>query len=157
MPIAPQVLQSLIRAVRKPVVVAPLLGILCSLAGFDIGDVAKACLGLSGEITPGTALFLTGFVVSAQPFKLDWKVAAATAFGDVIRPLFALAVVLVLPVSSEVMKVAVLIAAVHSGFLGILFVVDYRLNSGVIASMVAASSLVSIITLPITIALLFPS
>ena len=76
--------------------------------------------------------------------------------ADIIRPLLTAAVVFVLPVSAETAKVAILLAAMPSGFFGILFAVNYRLDSATMGSMVAASTVLSIVTMAIAIAVLFP-
>jgi malonate transporter len=152
-----QVLTAVWRAVTKPVVLAPALGILLSLADLKLDALAHACLSLIGDAAAGVALFLTGLILSAQSFRLDWKVVGATAASDIIRPLLAVAVVYVLPVSAEVAKTAILLAAVPSGFFGILFAVNYRLDSATAGSMVTASTLFSILTMAISIAMLFPN
>ena len=51
---------------------------------------------------------------------------------------------------------AILLAAVPSGFFGILFAVNYRLDSATAGSMVTASTVFSIVTMAIAIAVLFP-
>ena len=104
----------------------------------------------------GVALFLTGLILSSQAFRLDWKIVGATAIADIVRPLLAVAIVFSLPIPAETAKIAVLLAAVPSGFFGILFAVNYRLDSGATGSMVTASTLFSIVTMTIAIALLFP-
>ena len=65
--------------------------------------------------------------------------------------------VMALPMSADAFKVAVLLAAVPSGFFGILFAVNYRLDYGTAGSMVIASTVSSIATMAVAIALLFPS
>jgi malonate transporter and related proteins len=153
---AVQMLKAFGRTLTKPVVIAPALGIALSLCRLEPGSVADACLLLIGHAAPGVALFLTGVVISAQPFRLDWKAVAATAMADVIRPLLAVAVVAVAPVSADIGKVAILLAAVPSGFFGILFAVNYRLDPGTAGSMVTASTIFSIVTMAIAITVLFP-
>ncbi len=143
-------------ALTKPVVIAPALGIIFSLAGLSTGKVVEASLLLIGHAAPGVALFLTGVVLSSQAFQLNWKVVNATIVADLIRPLLTAAIVLLLPISSDTAKVAILLAAVPSGFFGILFAVNYRLDSVTTGSMVIASTLSSIATLAIAIALLYP-
>src|SRR3546814_8584653 len=49
--------------------------------------------------------------------------------ANIIRPLLTAAAVFALPVPAEIAKVAILLAAVPSGFFGILFAVNYRLDS----------------------------
>ena len=77
------------------------------------------------------------------------------AAADVIRPLLAAAVVFVLPVAPDTARTAILLAAVPSGFFGILFAVNYRLDSATAGSMVIASTVFSIVTMAIAIAMLF--
>ena len=151
-----RILRSIRHALTKPVVIAPALGILVSLSGLKTWAVIEACLLLIGHAAPGVALFLTGLILSSQAFRLDWRIVRATAVADIVRPLLAAAVVFSLPISTETARIAVLLAAVPSGFFGILFAVNYRLDSGATGSMVTASTVCSIVTLAIAIALLFP-
>ncbi len=153
---ATQILTAIRRALTKPVVVAPALGILLSVSGLELDALAHACLSLIGNAAAGVALFLTGLILSAQSFRLDWKVVAATAASDIIRPLSAVAVVYCFPIAPEAAKTAILLAALPSGFFGILFAVNYRLDSATVGSMVTASTGFSIVTMAIAIAVLFP-
>jgi malonate transporter len=153
---AARTMKALRAALTKPVVLAPALGILFSLSSLKLGPVAEECLMLLGRAAPGVALFLTGLVLSSQRFRLDWTVTAATAAADIVRPLLTAAVVFALPVSLETAKIAILLAAVPSGFFGILFAVSYRLDSGTAGSMVLASTVFSIATMAIAIAILYP-
>lgn len=152
-----RILMAVRRAVTKPVVLAPALGIALSLSDLKLDALAHACLALIGNAAAGVALFLTGLVLSAQSFQLDWKVVGATAASDIIRPLLAVAVVYAVPVAPEAAKTAILLAALPSGFFGILFAVNYRLDSATAGSMVTASTVFSVVTLAIAIAVLFPS
>jgi malonate transporter and related proteins len=143
-------------ALTKPVVLAPALGILLSLSGLNLDAVAAASLTLIGQAAGGVALFLTGLILSAQPFDLDWKVMGATWASDVMRPLLAAAIVYVFPVPSEIARVSILLAAVPSGFFGILFAESYQVRSSEIGSMVIASTMFSSMSLAIIIAKFFP-
>jgi malonate transporter len=154
---ARQVLTAIRRAITKPVVLAPALGILFSLSDVSLDALAHASLALIGSSAAGVALFLTGAILSAQSFRLDWKVVAATLASDIVRPLLAVAVIRVIPVAPDVAKTAILLAAVPSGFFGILFAVNYRLDSARAGSMVIASTAFSVVTLAIAIATLFPN
>lgn len=151
-----QALSAIRRALTKPIVVAPVLGLLLSILDLDIGALAQACLSLIGSTAAGVALFLTGLILSAQSFRLEWKAIAATAASDVIRPLLAGAIVYGSPIAPETAKTVILLAAMPPGFFGILFAVNYRLDSSTVGSMVTASTLFSIATMAIVIAFLFP-
>jgi malonate transporter and related proteins len=151
-----RVWHALRRALTKPIVVAPLLGAALSLCGLRPGAVVDASLQLVGQAAGGVALFLTGLILSAQPFRMNRNVAGATVLSNVVRPLLALAIVRMLPIPSDIAKVSVLLAALPSGFFGILFGVNYRAGSAEAGSMVIASTVFSIFTLAVTIALLYP-
>jgi malonate transporter and related proteins len=150
-------LRAVRRALTKPVVVAPTLGVLLSLSNLKLDAVVEACLMLIGHAAAGVSLFLTGLILSAQSFRLDWRVVAATDVADIVRPLLTAAVVFSLPVSADTAKTVVLLGAVPSGFFRILFAVNYRLDSAAAGSMLIASTGFSIVTMVIAIALLFPA
>jgi len=154
---ARQILTAIRRAITKPVVLAPALGIVFSLSDVSLDALAHASLALIGSSAAGVALFLTGAILSAQSFRLDWKIVAATLASDIVRPLLAVAVIRAIPVAPDVAKTAILLAAVPSGFFGILFAVNYRLDSAKAGSMVIASTAFSVVTLAIAIATLFPN
>lgn len=71
-------------------------------------------------------------------------------------PLLTAAVAFALPISPDTAKIAVLMAAAPSGFFGILFAVSYRLDPGTAGSMALASTVFSIVTMAIAIAILYP-
>ncbi len=154
---ARRISNALWHALTKPVVLAPAFGILFSLCDLQAGDVVGASLNLIGQAAPGVALFLTGLILSSQSFRLDWRIVRATAVGDILRPLLATVIVFSLPVGAETARIAILLSAVPSGFFGILFAVSYRLDSATMGSMVIASTVVSVPTMAIAIALLFPN
>jgi malonate transporter len=155
-PASARIVRSVRHALTKPVVLAPALGILVSLSGVKTGPVIDACLLLIGHAAPGVALFLTGLILSSQEFRLECRIVGATAVADIIRPLLAAAVVFSLPIPTETARIAILLAAVPSGFFGILFAINYRMDSGAAGSMVTASTIFSIISMATVIALLFP-
>jgi malonate transporter len=144
------------RAFAKPVVWAPALGVTFALSGFNLDPLAHACLALIGNAAAGVALFLTGLVLSAQSLRIDRRVVVATAAADILRPLLAVAIVHGLHLGPDVAKTAILLAALPSGFFGILFALNYRLDAATVGSMVIASTGFSIVTLAVAIAALFP-
>ncbi|MCP3407270.1 AEC family transporter [Bradyrhizobium sp. CCGB01] len=153
---ARQMLTAVGRAIAKPVVLAPVLGILFSLSDMSLDALAHACLALIGSSAAGVALFLTGAILSAQSFRLNWTIAAATVTADMVRPLAAVAVTHVFPIASDTARTAILLATVPSGFFGILFAVNYRLDSAAVGSIVISSTAFSVATMAVAIATLFP-
>lgn len=152
---ASPVLTAIGRAFAKPVVWAPALGVVLSLSDLKLDPLVHACLVLIGSAAAGVALFLTGLVLSAQALRIDWRVVVATGAADILRPLLAVAIVYGFHLGPDVAKTAILLAALPSGFFGILFAVNYRLDSATVGSMVIASTGFSVMTLAIAIATLF--
>ena len=66
---AARIRASLWKAVKKPVFWAPMLGVPAFVIDFDMPTYVDKSLTILGSATAGTALFLTGLVVSAQRFN----------------------------------------------------------------------------------------
>ncbi len=155
---AARLLGALRSALLKPVVLAPLLArIIVSLSGLGLNSVIEASLALIGQATAGVALFLTGLILSAQSFRLDWKVLAATAVGDIVRPLLMAGLAFVSPDSVRRRQGGHPARRRAVGLLRYLFAVSYRRDFATIGSMVIASTIFGILTMAVTIYLLFPA
>jgi malonate transporter len=153
---AARVRRALRRSFAKPIVFAPLLGLIFSMSGLQTDEVVSASFILIGQAAGGVALFLTGLILSAQPFGLDRRVAVATVVANVIRPLFVAAIVYVFAVPPNIAKVSILLSALPSGFFGILFGMTYKVASAEAGSMLIASTLLSCCTLAAAICVLYP-
>lgn len=142
-------------ALIKPMVLGPVIGAIFSLLNWRLSPIAVASLRQLGQAAGGLALFVTGLILSAQRFRLNWNVALATIIGNIVKPLLALAISMVLGVPAAIMRISVLMAALPSGFFGILFGSRYGLVSEESDSMVIASTGMSVLTLAVAIAWLY--
>lgn len=149
---ATNVLTVLKKALLQPIVVAPALGLLCSLAGFMPPPLVESTLTLVGQGASGTALFLTGLVLSAQPLKFFTNVGWTVTMKNVLQPLLAAVLALSLLDGTEA-RVAVMLTAVPSGAFGVLFAIRYDVASAQIGTMLITSTLLSTITLTAAILL----
>ena len=152
----PSLITSLRQALLRPLVIAPVLGIAMSMSGLHLDPVAAASLKLIGQGAGGLALFLTGLVLSAQAFRMDWTIAGATLAGDIVRPMMVVAIVLLFPVPPETAKVAILLAAAPAGVFGMLLGLGHRLGATETGPIVILSTVFSIGTLATAIAVLYP-
>ena len=64
---AAHLLRSMRAAVLKPIVLAPLLGVVLSFAGMTLPPLLGSSLELIGRTAGGVALFLIGLILTAQP------------------------------------------------------------------------------------------
>jgi malonate transporter len=138
----------------KPVVLAPIAGVLASLCGWTLPDLLSQSLNIIGSTTAGLALFSTGLVLAAQPFKLDAQAGFGIVLSNVVQPLIALALVSLLAVPKAIAGQAILLAAIPCGSFGILFGLQYGVSDASAGTTLVASSLLSAVTLSGTIVLL---
>ena len=118
---AAQIRSSMWKAVKRPVVWAPLLGVLAALIQLHLPDFVNRSLTVMGNATAGAALFLTGLIVSAQRFSLDGRVIAAVVAKNLLQPALCLAIAWMIGLSAVETRYSVLIAAIPCGFFGLVF------------------------------------
>ncbi len=141
------------KSILKPIVVAPVMGMVLTLCGVAVPRLLVASLTLIGVGAGGVALFLTGLILSSQPFKLNRDVASGTVLKNVVHPLLAAALVSGMAVSPLIGREAIILSAVPSGFFGILFGLRYGVVSQDAGSTLIASTILSAATIPVVILL----
>jgi len=144
---AAQIRSSLWKAVKRPVVWAPVLGVLAALVKLHLPDFANRSLTVMGNATAGTALFLTGLIVSAQPFRLDGRVMAAIIAKNLLQPALCLGIAWMIGLSVVETRYAVLIAAIPCGFFGLVFGKGFNSSPLTASSSLIFSYVVGIATL----------
>jgi predicted permease len=144
---------ALFHSVCKPVVIAPVAGLVVALLGIHLDEVASHSLNLIGATTAGLACFVTGLVLSGQPLRLDATVAVGVLIKNIVLPLVAYAMALALGMSGETAREAILLTALPAGYFGMLFGLNFGVRSQAIGSTLTLSSLVSVITLTAAILL----
>ena len=98
--------------------------------------------------------FVTGVILSAQSILFSRNVISGAEYlKNVAHPLIGYALILVLPMSSDTARAAVLLLALPSGFFGVLFGLRYGKDSHEAGSTLIVSSLASIVTLTIALVL----
>src|SRR6201992_2755859 len=85
-----QVGPALARAVKKPIVWAPLLGIVFSCAALHLPSYLDRSLTVLASAAAGSALVLTGLVVSAQKFVFGPRTLIPVLLKNVLQPALAL-------------------------------------------------------------------
>jgi malonate transporter and related proteins len=143
------------RAFLKPVVLAPAAGILISLVGWRLPTLATVALREMGQVAGALALFVTGLILSMQRLRLNGNVLLATVVVTVIQPLLAFAIANALGAAPDVLKMSVLLAALPSGFFGILLGANAGFSSEDSGAIVIASTVVCAGTLALIIGWLY--
>jgi malonate transporter len=151
---ASHIRKALWKACKKPVFWAPLLGVFAALLEFHMPAYLDSSLNILGDATEGSALFVTGLIVSAQRFGVSWGVGWAVLGKNVIQPALCLAVALLLGMPMEQTRWVVLLCAIPCGFFGILFGEPLNATPEVASSSLIACTVLAIFTLPGWIVLL---
>jgi malonate transporter and related proteins len=144
---AAQVRSSLWKAVKRPVVWAPVAGVVAALVKLHLPDYANRSLTLMGNATAGSALFLTGLIVSAQRFRLDGRVITAIVAKNLLQPALCLGLAWMIGLSVVETRYAVLIAAIPCGFFGLVFGKGFNSSPLTASSSLIFSYVVGIATL----------
>ena len=138
---------------RIPVVIGPVAGVAWALCGWRLPTPAVDSLNLIGKATPGAALFLTGLVLSAQKIQYDLSVLLGVLIKGLLQPALAFGLVVLLGMHGSPARAAVLLAAIPSGFFGIMFGLAHDVKSPAAGSMLTLSSVGAILTLTAAILL----
>ena len=165
-----QFLTAMRRSALKPIVLAPVAAVilvLCDLGpaaqwsesegegeGNDKNNVPYAWVIIGGTLDPlaaaasGAALFLTGLILSALPHTVNRNVVASVLVCNLVRPLFMLAIVLLMmPRGQPAGAQALLLMSIPAGIFGVVFGSAYGVRPQVAGSTLVISSLFSIATL----------
>ena len=138
---------SFLRAIQRPVVWAPVLAVLLVALNFTVPSYIERSLALFATATAGAALFLTGLVLSAQRFSLNWSVGWSVVGKTLLQPALCLGAARVVGLTPEQTRHVVLITAIPCGFFGVVFGKSFAATAEVASSSLIASTLVGVATL----------
>lgn len=144
----------LLRSLKKPIVWAPLLGLAFSFANLGLPSFVDHSLAVMGTAATGSALVLTGLVVSAEKFEFGRNVFVAVLLKNVLQPALALGVALLIHLPMEQACYVTLISAIPCGFFGIVFGKGFGSSPKLASSGLIASNVIGIGTLAAWIAIL---
>jgi malonate transporter and related proteins len=142
---------SLVRTVKKPIVWAPVLGFVFSCAVWHLPSYLDRFLTVLASAAAGSALVLTGLVVSAQKFVLGAKTLIPVLLKNALQPALALGLALLLHLSMDQTRYVTLICAIPCGFFGLVFGKAFGSSPQLASSGLIASYIVSVATLPVWI------
>jgi malonate transporter and related proteins len=148
-----RLLPAIYASVKRPIIIAPILGLLFPLAGIPLPSLVIGPLDLLGKATVGLALFLTGLILSAQPFRPSLSVFTGILLKNFVQPALIVALIFVFRVHGLVAQEAFLLAAVPAGFFGTVFGARYGIRSLEASSTLVLSTFLSIVSLPVAMLL----
>jgi malonate transporter and related proteins len=139
-----QITLSLIHSCKRPIVWAPLLGLAFSCADLTLPSFIHRSLAVMGSAADGSALVLTGLVVSAQKFEIRGNTLIAVLLKNALQPAIALGICMLIHLNIEQTRYVTLITAMPCGFFGVVFGRDFDSNPKLASSGLIASYLVGV-------------
>jgi len=118
---ATQILHGFPRALLHPVVWAPLVALVVAFFDLHLPSFVAGTLTTLGSAATGSALVLTGLVVSSQRFRFTGGVAITTLLKLVGQPLFALCMMSLFRMDHNDLQNITVISAIPGGFFGMVF------------------------------------
>jgi malonate transporter and related proteins len=138
---------SLAHSFKRPIVWAPLLGLAFSCADLNLPSYINRSLVTMGSAADGSALVLTGLVVSAQKFEIGGNTLIAVFLKNALQPALALGIAMLIHLNIEETRYVTLISAIPCGFFGVVFGKDFESNPKLASSSLIASYIVGVGTL----------
>jgi predicted permease len=144
-----QILRNFPRALIRPVVWAPVLALIGVFFDIHLPYFATGTLTTLGRSATGSALILTGLVVSAQSFRFNGGVATTTLLKLVGQPLFALSVMLLFHMDHDDLRNITVVSAIPDGFFGLVFGKGFDHTPETASSGLIGTYLIGWLTLPL--------
>ncbi len=143
--------------VKNPNIIAVVLGVVVFMAGIQLPSFVSEAVTFTGNATTALSLICIGFMLSHADFKVilrKWRIILTAAVQLIVGPLVTWALLSFLRFPGEVITVCTLIQALPTATSLGLFAAKYGGNDIESSQLVAVSTLMSIVTLPIMITLL---
>jgi malonate transporter len=144
------------RSVKKPIVWAPVLGVVLSAIGIQVPELFFSAIKPLGVSATAAALFLTGVILSARQLKINGPVLLACITKNIIQGFIAWGVVTVFGITGPIAVTGILMVALSAGFFGVVFGNRFGVQSPDAEAALLISSVLCIVTLPLFISLTSP-
>jgi hypothetical protein len=147
------VFTSLLSAVKQPLVWAPLAGVVIALTHCPFPSVANKSFTLIGTATSGVALFAMGLLLSGQKLRIGLAPAFNVAVKNLAQPAAMWGLAVLLGVTGVHRREMILLGALPTASMTAMFAVQYNVYKDESDATILLSTVLSVATLGIVIAL----
>ncbi len=140
-------LRELSKLVKKPLIIAPVLGIIFAVVRIPVPDFIMHGLEILGSATSPVALFALGLMMVKFKFKLSKDAALNIGLKLIIQPAVAVVFILACGVSGMFAKEIIILTAMPSAVIVSMFAEKYEVYKDETVSTIIGGSVLSIITL----------
>ncbi len=143
--------------IKNPNIIAVVLGMIVFMVGIKLPGFVTDAVAFTGNATTALSIICIGFMLSKADFKAifkKWHILSAAAIQLIIGPLATWALLSFMRFPAEVITVCTLIQALPTATSLGLFASKYGGNEIESSELVAVSTLLSIVTMPVMVTLL---
>jgi predicted permease len=145
---------SIAQAVKRPLMWAPALGILCSVLELKLPPLLAESFNLMGKATPGVSLLCLGLIMSSVPLKLSREVWGNLGLKLLLQPALMIAAIVLFGAKGIYAQQMILLAALPSATIPAMFANEAGAYQSEAATTILVSTALSIITFPFAIYLI---
>jgi predicted permease len=145
---------SILEAVRRPLMWAPAIGILCSALAIKLPPVLADSLNLLGKATPGVSLLCLGLIMASVQLKLSREVWGNMALKLFVQPALMIGAAVLLSVSGIYAQQMILLCALPSATISGMFANEAGAYRDEAATSILVSTVLSVLTFPLAIYLI---
>jgi predicted permease len=139
----------ILKVFKKPLVLAPVFGIIVSAIGVKIPGLALDSLKLIGSTTSGVSLFALGLIMSADKVSLNKSVLLNIAKKNLLQPLIMWGIVIAFGISGDWAKEAILLCAMPPAIMTTMFAVKYDVLKVESSSSTVLGTVVALFTMAV--------
>jgi malonate transporter len=145
---------SISAAVRRPLMWAPAIGILCSLLAVKLPPVLNDSLVLLGKATAGVSLLCLGLIMSSVKLRLSGEVWTNMGLKLLLHPALMVAAALLVSVKGVYVQQMILLCALPSATITAMFANEAGAYRSEAATSILVSTVLSVITFSLAIYLI---
>ena len=149
-----------LRQLFSPGVVSSLVALLIYLTGFQMPDIISSTITMIGDITTPIAMMLIGSTLATIPLKEvfnELRVYPYTILKQIIIPIIAYPILNFFIKDALILGVSLIMISMPVGNIAVLFATEYHKDVALAAKTVFMTTLLSIITIPLIVALFLTS
>jgi malonate transporter and related proteins len=146
---------SILEAVRRPLMWAPAIGILCSALAIKLPPVLADSLNLLGKATPGVSLLCLGLIMASVQLRLSREVWENMALKLFVQPALMIGAAVLLSVSGIYAQQMILLCALPSATISGMFANEAGAYRDEAATSILVSTVLSVLTFPLAIYLIY--
>jgi len=137
------------QVLTKPLVFAPVLGVLFSLTGVAVPEIAQHSLSLISSSTSGVSLFALGLIMSSFRIRFTRLVGLNILLKNVVHPVMMLGLILLFGVPGAFARQAFLLCALPTATMTTMFALKYDTLQAESTSSAILGTILSFLTLTI--------